>query len=250
MKFDLVIIGNELLNGKIQDKNAHYLAKLLHFEGHILRSVHIIKDDYIEFTQTLDQIKDKTEFVITTGGLGPTKDDKTKEFLCDYFKKEAIFNQDALDTALKQYQRNDREYDQESMNYHFLPKEFQSLYNPAGYAPGFMYRAEGFSIASTPGVPTEFQAMVEESILPMVEKSVQLTKHIIFKTWKLPESHIFGKMEPELWEKLEAFGEVSSLPHKLGVDIGVKISADSKELLSELESNLKKLFFQTQKFMS
>lgn len=239
MKFHLIIIGNELLNGKIQDLNTHFLARFLHKQNFELESVQIIKDEQEQFNQCLDRLNAPGNFVFTTGGLGPTKDDKTKYFLAEYFKKDVTFNHEAYDITLNHYKRGGREYNKDKIDYHNLPLEFTPLKNPIGYAPCIYYKENDFHIVCCPGVPSEFESLIQEVIAPnYFPKHDIFTKHIIFKTWKIPESRIFFKLIPNLWEELSKFGEVSSLPHKVGVDVGVKLTDPSLENLKEKEKNL------------
>lgn len=242
MNFDLIVIGNELLNGKIQDQNTHFLAKIIHEYGHILRKVHIIGDTESEFKDALIAATKSSDIVMTTGGLGPTKDDLTKKMLAQFLKKEIVFNQSALDITKAHYLRGQREFNVEKSDYQNIPKGFSAISNPIGYAPALHYKSDNFQIFSLPGVPSEFQAIIKNEIFKkLIIRSNIHTKHITIKTWKTPESKIFNTLCPGLWEQLESFGEVSSLPQRLGVNIGVKISADSEVLIEEKENKIIKL---------
>lgn len=239
MKFELIIIGNELLNGKIKDKNINWLAKYCYDHHHELKNVQIVPDNYDEVKEAILKSKESADIIITTGGLGPTKDDKTKEFLSQIFNKPIEFNQEAFDITLSHYERGQREFDPEKILYHSIPKDFMALYNPNGYAPALGYEfSDKKFIFSAPGVPSEFQEIVSKSLAPFFKENTVFKKHIIFKTWKLPESLIFNKLCPDLWEELEKFGEVSSLPHLLGVDIGVVITnkEDEKKVLNYIKT--------------
>jgi nicotinamide-nucleotide amidase len=230
MDFELIIIGNELLNGKVKDKNIHWFSKYCNDNNFKLSGVQIIGDSKVEFTKALDKAKLTADIIVTTGGLGPTKDDITKSMMAQYFNKEIQHSIDALKITQAHYKRGNREFNSEVNKYPEIPQDFKALYNPTGYAPALSFEfEEGKYIFNTPGVPSEFQSVVTESITPLLPKSNTFSKHIIIKTWRLPESHIFMKLCPDLWEKLEAFGEVSSLPHLLGVDIGIRISNPSFE---------------------
>ncbi len=229
MNFDLIIVGNELLNGKIEDRNTHYIAKELYKHGHTLRKVHIIGDEEKLYFEALDAAFNESDVVITTGGLGPTKDDLTKSILAKYFDKEISHSEKAMEVAKLHYKRGNKEYDTEKIKYHLFPKDFEVVLNPVGYAPGLSYTQDGKSVFATPGVPTEFQAMLSQEILPsLAQKSEKQIKHVIVKTWKIPEAKIFHDLCPTLWDELAQFGEVSSLPHMTGVDIGVKLIGDDK----------------------
>ncbi|MBT4791371.1 MAG: competence/damage-inducible protein A, partial [Halobacteriovoraceae bacterium] len=207
MNFDLIIIGNELLNGKIQDKNTFFMAKNLYQQGHHLRKVHLIGDNYQDFSKALIEAQQSVQVVITTGGLGPTKDDLTKEMLASFFNKKITFNEQAYQQTLSHYKRHDRKYNKDKIDYHNLPLEFKALPNSIGYAPGISYTVDAKYIFALPGVPVEFQEMLTQAVLPQLKKyKSEKIKHIIIKTWKTSEANIFHKIAPTLWEQLETFG--------------------------------------------
>ena len=97
-----------------------------------------------------------------------------------------------------------------------------------------------------PGVPSEFQGLVSDHLLKLLPHSVKVQKNLIYKTWAIPESHIFNKLEPGLWEKLATYGTVSSLPHFSGVDIGVSVLADSLDQIKTSEEAVTLLMNQSQ----
>lgn len=239
MKFQLIIIGNELLNGKIQDKNAHWLAKFCHKNGHNLERVTIVPDEEKSFLTVIKEAYQKVDVVVTTGGMGPTEDDLTKKMLASFFNKKIVFNENASLITQSHYQRNKREYDPKKVSYAYIPEDFTPIYNPKGFAPGLCYQNEKKLLFAAPGVPEEFKQMVKEEFSKVIQKTFpsqnNFTKHIIIKTHKLSESKIFTEIAPSLWESLSPFGQISSLPHSYGVDIGVHIQDVSKELLGKKE---------------
>ena len=243
MQADIIIIGNEILNGKIQDKNIQVIARSLLKKGIQIRSVQIIQDGTPQFNDLMDQSLLLCDYVFISGGLGPTKDDLTKSNIADYFDQKIVFNQQALDQAKVHYDRGQREYDEELTTYHLLPKDFTALANPIGYAPGIHYKIhrhrKDINIFAMPGVPSELSAMLEDIIIPeyLDSTSIQI-KNITLKTWKLPESKIFTTLYPHLWEQLEAIGKVSSLPQLFGVDIGIQIQAKNQSELLKLETSV------------
>lgn len=224
MQAELIIIGNELLNGKIKDKNTAVFSRICYENNIHLHRVHIIQDNSASLFEVLDQACKRSDLIVTSGGLGPTKDDLTKQMVADYFQKEIVFNQEALNITKSHYERGKREFNPNINLYPNIPKEFIPMYNPSGYAPGLLFEFDQKKyIACTPGVPSEFNQMINKSLMPKLPKSDRFSKHIIVKTKRVPESKIFNSLCPDLWEKLEEFGKVSSLPHPMGVDIGVRI---------------------------
>lgn len=247
MKIELIAIGNELLNGKIQDLNAHSLGSQLFNNNASLVKVHLIEDSKSAFDTALSSALINADVIITSGGLGPTKDDMTKQFLADYFNKKIKHSPCALKITKEHFEKRSRELDLTKIQYDQIPEEFKPLRNSVGYAPGLSYSTEdGKVILATPGVPSEFQAMVQEYVLPLLKNESKLQKHIVIRTWKIPESKIFNELAPNLWEKLEEFGQVSSLPQTLNVDIGIKIEASTSEQLKLKEENILRIINQTE----
>jgi nicotinamide-nucleotide amidase len=240
MKIQLIIIGNELLNGKIQDQNTKFLAKLAHKFHLELTKVHIIQDDEDAFSKIIASAWEESDLVITSGGLGPTKDDITKDMLAKFFHRELIEDSNALKIVSKQYQEKQREYNSK-LHYQFIPEDFSVIYNKVGFAPGLKFVEKNKMIVSLPGVPHEYQTMLEEEVFPeflKYHKPKIFQKHVVVRTYKIPEAKIFYKVAPKLWEELKMFGEVSSLPHAYGVDIGVKIKADEEDELQSIENEI------------
>lgn len=246
MKLDLILIGSELLNGKIRDLNTLELAKMTQAMGHELRKVHIIADNESDLSQSLLEAEKESDLIITSGGLGPTKDDITKQILANFFKKTIKENQEAKEVTLKQFSKTNREYIEEQFHYHKIPEGFYAIYNHLGYAPGLKYefKKDKF-IFSLPGVPSEFSHMLQDHIAPLLNQESKVTEHLIYKTWKIPESKIFLELCPNLWNDLENFGEVSSLPHFFGVDIGIKITAESDLEIQKKKNEIHKLIHQS-----
>ena len=246
MKVNLIIIGNELLNGKIQDLNSHFLAKTLFNQNHNLHKVIIIQDNEKDFEKAIASSLVEADAIITSGGLGPTKDDLTKNMLAKFFKKEIKISASALELVKKQYESKERNYNEHKHHYHFVPIDFELIENKTGFAPALYYLQGNKHIFALPGVPLEFQSLLTDTVLPTLNKNTSETlfqKHISFKTWKIPESVIFHELCPDLWDSLTKFGEVSSLPHFYGVDIGVKVTTKSQDQLDAIEKKMTELMF-------
>lgn len=245
MKIGLLIIGSEVLDGKITDSNTKILAEYL-------RSLHLeiaeslsCRDSRDAIAKSLDQLHRHCDIVVTSGGLGPTRDDITKETLGDFFDKKLVFNEAALKVAQENYSRFNRTFPGKEHGYCYLPEGFTPLYNSTGFAPAFYFKDKKKLTISGPGVPREFRSILEDHFKSIasdfLEKNV-FFDHFTARTKNVPEEKIFSEVDPELWEKLEAFGEVSSLPILMGVDIGIKLRAKSKEELSEKVRAVKEIF--------
>lgn len=238
-KIDFIVIGDELLNGKISERNTAELAKMARQCHHTLNQVHIIGDNENQFNVSMKQALKQADIVITSGGLGPTQDDQTKNMLSNYFKKSQSESKEALKLVKEIYQSKEREYDEKNFHYHILPKDFIALDNKTGFAPGLFFEYENQLVFATPGVPHEFNKMFELEILPLINKKFSSETELFnftARTWKVPESKIFEELDPTLWDKLASFGKVTSLPHIFGVDIGVSLDTDKINLAKSQEA--------------
>ncbi|MDH4468446.1 MAG: nicotinamide-nucleotide amidohydrolase family protein [Bacteriovoracaceae bacterium] len=238
----LLVIGQEILQGKTVDANASWLARHLTSCGWELDLISVIGDQVTTIQFHLQELIKTCDLIITSGGMGPTLDDVTKSALALTFGKKIIYHEAARKVATDHYGRIGREFDPSFNKYDHIPEDFSAVYNPVGLAPGlkFEWQKDKWIIAA-PGVPKEFQAMLEQEILNFAVAG-EIFEHFVVKTWKLPEEKIFKEMCPHLWETLASFGQVSSLPHAMGVDIGIRISGETKAQVKESASKLKRIF--------
>lgn len=242
-KIHFFAIGDELLNGKTCDKNAFWFSQLAAQNQLQVSKIHIIGDGQDEFDQAMKQALNEADIIVMTGGLGPTRDDHTKFYLADYLNLKLEENSHALKMVKEHYARVQREYDPTKYHYSLIPNGFKAFSNPTGMAPGLFYRHKNKSIFALPGVPSEFKSMCQNFVLPTLLKERDgrsFSKNLIFKTAKIPESVLIEKLG-DLWISLETFGDVSSLPHILNVDLGVRITAESEKELYQKENEVTKL---------
>lgn len=236
MKVGLLIIASEVLNGKIKDLNTHFLAEYLRLNHMELAEQLTVRDERESIHQGLNYLFKHCELVVTSGGVGPTKDDITKEALASYLKRQILYSKSAEKIATENYLRLGRDYPGREHAYSSLPEGFMALANPTGFAPGFFVEDNNKFIFSGPGVPRELKNMVQEHFPTLIFPRIKdrgVVDLIVVRTRKIPEEKIFQEIDPALWDKLSQFGDVSSLPVIYGVDITVKIKAEN---FAELES--------------
>jgi len=253
MKLALIIIGDEILSGRTQDANGPWFTKFLANKGLELNEINIVHDDEALLEKSLELAFQNNDIVMTTGGLGPTEDDKTKKICANFFGKALKESQKSIDCVLKNYEKFDKAWTKENNFYHIFPEDFEPINNPAGLAPGLFYTANGKTLCCAPGVPREFQKMTEQELWPKIEESFadkeRLTTFSI-RTVAVPEEIIFYDLCPGLWDKLAEFGKVSSLPHNMGVDIVITLKKENhkeieKQIINLIESTpLKKNVWQ------
>ncbi|MBI2520473.1 MAG: nicotinamide-nucleotide amidohydrolase family protein [Bdellovibrio sp.] len=243
MRTGLLIIGSEILSGRTQDKNLETLATVLREKGMVIDKVVIIKDEIATIVENMRHLMQEFEWTFCSGGLGPTRDDMTKEALCQLTGVSLQENQQAEDLARRHYQRYGRTWSKETNSYHLIPKGIIPLENPAGLAPGLFLTKNNRQLYCLPGVPREFNQMLIQTVLPLVERhpSFQRTaiEYLTLRTYGVPEEKIFFQLCPTLWDDLEKYGEVSSLPHTVGVDIIIKLKQGLRP--NEIEQTVKQL---------
>lgn len=243
MKTALLIIGDELLAGNTRDLNGYWLSSYLPKLGLALDQIKIVHDKSEEIKSSLDELFKDHDIVFCSGGLGPTKDDITKNIIAEYFDKELIFDDHSISHIENLYKKIDNVWTTETNDYHYYPKDFELTDNPRGLAPGLLYNQGQKTIMCAPGVPREFSAMVENVFTKRLisiytEKVFRPLEIFSVKTKGMPEEKIFTTLCPTLWEDLSKIAKVSSLPHILGVDIVLYLdkskAEEAKEKIIEL----------------
>lgn len=178
---EIVCIGNELLIGKIKDTNAHYLAKQATQLGANVKRVTVIQDTIPEIASTLCKaIARKPQFIVTTGGLGPTFDDKTLQGIAKALNRKLEVNpialemvkQKCIEYAKKRELPTEIELTPPRVKMATLPEKTAVVNNPIGTAPGVRVDVDETVLFALPGVPVEMQAIFNETIAPLIKKAV------------------------------------------------------------------------------
>ncbi len=246
MKIGLLIIGNEILDGKINDANTKQLSIFLNSLNLELFTTLTVRDEQQLIHLGLDSLFSQCDVVVTSGGLGPTKDDVTKESIASFLGRKVFFSNSSFEVAQKNYLRFNRPFPGQDHGYCFLPEGFTALENSTGFAPGLFTENSGKFLLCGPGVPKEFKSLLEDHFVNFIKNkfppSSELIESITVRTKKVPEEKIFGEVDNTLWDKLAQFGSVSSLPTTMGVDIGVKIKASEKNELEEKKKKVLTIF--------
>lgn len=244
MKIGFLIIASEVLDGKISDLNTKILAEFLRTNHLQIHEAMVARDEASAIKEALHKLVSQNDLVVTSGGLGPTKDDITKETIASYTGRKVLYSEECLRIAEANYQRFNRPFPGKDHGYCYIPEGFTPLSNSTGMAPGFHTEFNGKFIFSAPGVPREFKSMLEDHLRSLVESrrnKDELLDNVIIRTKNVPEEKIFSEVDPELWDKLEQYGEVSSLPIIMGVDIGVKLKARNNDEMAKKVSAVKEI---------
>lgn len=233
MKATIVTIGDEILIGQIIDTNSGYIAKSLDRIGVETHELLSISDNKQHILETLEKLQNKVDFVIITGGLGPTKDDITKHTFCEYFEDTLVINQEVQAHVIELIEKvMNRPASQMNKDQALVPSKCQVLFNKVGTAPGMWMKKEDTVYISLPGVPYEMKYIVENEIIPKIVKEFE-RPYIIHKTimtYGQGESLVAERIED--WENsLPEFVKLAYLPSPGRVRLRLTARGKDKELL-------------------
>ncbi len=218
----ILIIGNEILSGRTQDKNVVFIANWLNLKcGISVKEVRVIPDlEKIIITNILELSK-KFNYVFTTGGIGPTHDDITAESISKAFKVKYEFHKEAYKILENYYGKEKFNDGRKKMAK--MPKGSKLIYNPSSAAPGFITK----NVISLPGVPSILVSMIENCKRFLIKGSKTHSKTLNLYT---VESTISKKMGI-IQKRYKNFVNIGSYPFfRLG-KIGVSIVTRSTSLL-------------------
>jgi len=176
---EIICIGNELLIGKIANTNAQWLAKRITTTGLEVNRITVASDDVTEISTVVQEaLKRKPKVLITTGGLGPTFDDKTLEGIAKALNQPLKVNPEAVKMVEEKYHQYLKEgkINQEveltppRVKMATIPENAEPIHNPIGTAPAVLIKHDDTTLIALPGVPTEMEAIFDESIQPILKK--------------------------------------------------------------------------------
>ncbi len=200
MNSAIITIGDEILIGQVTDTNAVWISQRLNELGIHVGEMVTVSDNADQITSTLDRYLGLYGVVIMTGGLGPTKDDLTKETLANYFECNMVTHPEVLEKITAFFKERGRSMIESNARQADVPEACKVLMNYHGTAPGMWFERDGTIIVSLPGVPYEMKGLMEDHVLPRLEKLVQVP-HIVHKTIMtqgVPESYLAALLRD--WE--------------------------------------------------
>lgn len=165
---EIISCGTELLLGQIVDTNAAYLARTLAGLGIDLYYKTTVGDNERRMLETLQRARERAGLIITSGGLGPTEDDLTKECVAQVWQEELVMDEAALATLQDFWRRRGSVMPQRNSKQALIYRNGRHIPNPNGTAPGALLDRDGQLVISLPGPPNELQPMVENHIIPLL----------------------------------------------------------------------------------
>lgn len=167
---EILCVGTELLLGDIVNTNAQYLARRLSELGIFVYHQSVIGDNPERLKEAYKLAFSRSDLVITTGGLGPTKDDLTKEVAFEYFGKESVVHKESLKIIEGYFNKLGKSMSESNKKQAYFPKDAIILPNNNGTAPGCIIDEEGKILITLPGPPKEMKPMFEEAAVPYLLK--------------------------------------------------------------------------------
>ena len=234
IKAGVLAIGDELLAGLRINTDIALIANFLEKFGREIGEERTVRDEDEAIKSAVAELSERFPLVITTGGLGPTHDDRTRYAIADLLRKELIRKEELLEGIKKRLKELEMQYIPEIHdNYALVPQGFEPIPNKAGIAPGLFYHADGKTILLLPGPPREVKAVlqkIEPKFKELFGQSLVVKKTI--RTFGIPEVDIQDKLK----DVMEELGHVSLLPSPIGVDVVLKaIGKEEKKVREEIE---------------
>ena len=224
---EIITIGTEILLGEIVDTNTRYIARTLRGMGVDLYRTITIGDNAERIAEAIRHSMQRANIVITTGGLGPTVDDPTREAVALAAGVELEFREDLWEQVVAVISRYGRKPSENQKRQAYVPKGAVGIPNPVGTAPCFIVETESNAVVSLPGVPNEMEHILHESIIPYLQKRFKLDEII-----KIRVLHCSGLGEGMIDEKIADLEMLSNPTVGLAAHTGVvdiRIAAKAKD---------------------
>lgn len=177
MKTAILSVGTELLFGQITNTNTVYLSQQLNMLGYDVMYHYTVGDNPDRVAEMISLAFKDCDLILTTGGLGPTQDDLTKEVACKVMDDELVVMDDVMEELVSYFKNLGREMTENNKKQAIMPSRAKVFHNDAGTAPGFALEKDGKYIICMPGPPREMTEMFEKSVMPFLQS---MSKEVIY----------------------------------------------------------------------
>ena len=241
---EVITIGTELLLGEIVDTNARFLARRLRDAGVDLYRMTTVGDNVRRIAEAIREALSRADIVITTGGLGPTVDDPTREAVARATGRPLAFRPELWDALVARYARYGRTPSENNKRQAYVPQGARVLPNPVGTAPAFAVETDQGVVISLPGVPREMETIFDREVLPYLRERFGLRGVIrarVLHTAGVPESVIDERIAD-----LEQMSNptVGLAAHPAQVDVRITAKAEdearAEAMIREVEAEIRR----------
>lgn len=246
MRAAIITIGDEILIGQTVDTNSAWVGSELSKSGFDVFRITSVHDGREDILYALSEVSGKADVVIITGGLGPTSDDITKPVLCEFFNTELVLNEEVFKMIEEMMARRKNPMNENNRRQAYVPGSCRVLKNENGTAPGMWFEKEGTIFISMPGVPSEMQYIMNEHVIPELNKrfTSQIIMHrniMTYGTFEAKLAEILTNFEKELPDSIKLAYLPSSGVIKLRLTGRGKDQNTIKELISVQAEKLFKI---------
>lgn len=234
MRAEIISIGDELLIGQVINTNASWMAEQFNLAGIQVAQVTTIADERKQILKTLEEAHERADVIVMTGGLGPTKDDITKQTLCDYFDTGLVFDETVYQNIVQLFGKRHFKITAPNRKQAEVPAKCTPFKNYEGSAPGMWFEKKGKIYISLPGVPFEMKPMMLKYVIPQIQKrfNTPVLVHKTILTTGIGESWLADKIEP--WaNQLPEHIKLAYLPQPGIVRLRLSANGFNKTLLEQ-----------------
>ncbi len=225
MNAEIIAVGTELLMGQITNTNAQYLSRRLADLGIRVLYHSVVGDNPQRLSDSLALALSRTDVVIMTGGLGPTRDDLTKETVAAAFGLPLILNEEVHGQIAAFFRKINRDMVESNAKQAYLPAGSTIIPNRNGTAPGCIIRKDGKIVALFPGPPKEMIPMFEDTLFPWFEQMTnQVLASRMLRVFGIGES----MMEDKILDLIEAQSNPTIAPYVGDGDVVVRVTASAR----------------------
>jgi nicotinamide-nucleotide amidase len=241
VKAEILAVGTELLMGQITNTNAQYISSRLPDAGIGVYYHDVVGDNPDRLRQCLDLAMSRSDVIIITGGLGPTKDDLTKETVASVVNRKLVLDQETFDTIKEYYRKRSRAMPPNNIKQAYLPEGCIPIRNRNGTAPGCIIENDGKIIVMLPGPPSEMKPMFEESVIPyFAERSEFRLESRFIRIFGIGESAV----EEMLMDIIEGQTNPTIAPYAREGEVTLRITAryekngTTEDLITPVENEI------------
>src|ERR1044071_8539852 len=243
---EIVAIGSELLLGQIVDTTSTWMAQRLTALGVNLFYKAVVGDNPGRMKEVITRALERADVVITSGGLGPTQDDLTREIVAEVSGRKLVLDDGLLDQVESHFRRRGRTMTPNNRRQAFMPEGAIPVKNPNGTAPCFIVEDPRGIIFSLPGVPVELKWLFENEVEPYLRRKFNLDQVIHYRVLKIVgvgESAVDDKIGHLIANSSNPTVGVLALPGQVDVRIAAKAGDrnEAMRLIAPLEADVRRL---------
>ena len=202
MIVEVIAVGTELLLGQIVNSNASFIGAALADHGLDAHYQQVVGDNLGRVANSIGTAIDRADAVVITGGIGPTRDDLTREALCETTGRKMAFSEDYAEHLREWWRQRGREMPESNLKQAEYPEGAELIPNPKGTAPGIILDHDGTLIFCIPGVPEEMEHLLTQEVLPRIvarSEGPSVVASRLLRTWGQSESMI-GELLDDLYQ--------------------------------------------------